>query len=550
LAREKEGRLWAVVPAGVHTVVLSGHTNRQNMVQLPMYLKPHAVSVTAPNWEIRGVAPDGSVAATLQLIRVHRVQGDRPSDPKEDGRTSANIAPFFEVTHHLELGLTWQMTTHVKRLTPLGSAAVLNIPLPRGASVTTPGIKTDQGKALVHMAPDRRRRSFTATMPIAAKIELTAPRAVPWVETWRLDAATIWHCDIQGIAPVQHQNKAGNWQPLWRPWPGESIAIAVTRPPVIAGQTKTIDRVDLKITPGRRFNTGELILKMRASQGGQHTLSIPESANLQKVKINGKPLAVRQEGQLVTVPIQPGGQTIAIQWHQAIPFSSNFNSPPVNVGQPAVNAKVTLRMPDNRWILLTWGPRWGPAVLFWSYLVVIVLVALVLGRIPLTRLKWWQWLLLALGLTQVPVAAALVVVVWLIALGIRRRIAMPGHWLLFNGYQLGLALLTLAAFVCLFLAVKSGLLGQPQMNITGNGSSHLALHWTQDQISGPMPRVRVLSQSVWLYRGLMLVWSLWLASSLIKWLKWGWSCFSTDALWKRIPRRRKGKPADAAPKAS
>ena len=158
-------------------------------------------------------------------------------------------------------------------------------------------------------------------------------------------------------------------------------------------------------------------------------------------------------------------------------------------------------------------------------------------------------LLLALGLTQIPTAAALVVVAWLIILGIRQQLPMPKHWLPFDGFQIGLVVLTLAAFFCLFTAVKSGLLGQPQMNITGNGSTHLAMHWTQDHIAGSLPRASVLSLSVWVYRGLMLVWSLWLAVSLIKWLKWGWSCFTTEALWKKIILRSRRKPANATHEA-
>jgi hypothetical protein len=35
------------------------------------------------------------------------------------------------------------------------------------------------------------------------------------------------------------------------------------------------------------------------------------------------------------------------------------------------------------------------------------------------------------------------------------------------------------------------------------------------------------------YRILMLLWSLWLAVSLLNWLKWGWTCFSGDGLWKK-----------------
>lgn len=31
---------------------------------------------------------------------------------------------------------------------------------------------------------------------------------------------------------------------------------------------------------------------------------------------------------------------------------------------------------------------------------------------------------------------------------------------------------------------------------------------------------------MWLYRGLMLAWALWLALAVLRWLGWAWSCFS------------------------
>jgi len=34
------------------------------------------------------------------------------------------------------------------------------------------------------------------------------------------------------------------------------------------------------------------------------------------------------------------------------------------------------------------------------------------------------------------------------------------------------------------------------------------------------------------YRVAMLLWALWLASALLKWLSWGWTCFSEGGLWR------------------
>jgi hypothetical protein len=39
----------------------------------------------------------------------------------------------------------------------------------------------------------------------------------------------------------------------------------------------------------------------------------------------------------------------------------------------------------------------------------------------------------------------------------------------------------------------------------------------------------------------MLAWSLWLAFSLVSWLRWGWGCFIRQQLWKTVRWRFKIK---------
>jgi hypothetical protein len=44
----------------------------------------------------------------------------------------------------------------------------------------------------------------------------------------------------------------------------------------------------------------------------------------------------------------------------------------------------------------------------------------------------------------------------------------------------------------------------------------------------------VLSVPIGVYRFLMLAWALWLAIALLKWLPWGWECFSSGGIWKPV----------------
>lgn len=545
LARDGSGGLWAVVPAGLHTVVMLGTVSRERIIQIPLPLKPHLASSVARGWTVEGILPNGTTGSSIQLTRTQ----DKPLNTISN-RDNGVLQPFLHVQRVLHLGLTWQVTTAIERVTPIGTPIVVSVPLMASESVTTAGLHVDRNHVLINMSAEQRRFTYTSSLKLSPSIQLTAPRAVPWTESWILDASPIWHCDLAGIAVIHHQDRGGQWQPQWQPWPGETVTIKVHRPKAMAGQVLTIQRAGLMLDPGRRFSRGELALTINSSRGGQQTVELPSNANLQEVAVNGKSLPVRQDGQWVTVPLQPGMQTINIKWHALTPFRALLKAPVINVGQSAANAKVTIKMPQKRWILMVGGPQWGPAVLIWSYLAVIILAALGLGRLSLTPLKTWHWALLGLGLTQVPVATALIIVGWLLALGLREKQTMPNHWLGFNALQVGLIILTLMALVALFAAVKAGLIGQPDMQIDGNNSSSWTLHWDQDRIGEFLPRPWVLSLPIWWYRGLMLVWSLWLAYALLGWLKWGWRCYVTNGTWKKKPPRKKktARPVPQQPK--
>jgi len=103
-----------------------------------------------------------------------------------------------------------------------------------------------------------------------------------------------------------------------------------------------------------------------------------------------------------------------------------------------------------------------------------------------------------------------------------------------------LVVLTILALTGLFSAIRRGLLGLPEMQISGNGSSASLLRWYHDRTGESLPRTWALSVPLMAYRGAMLAWALWIASSLIRWLRWGWDCFSESGLWRsrraQVPR--------------
>ena len=535
LRRGPGGELWLPLPPGSHAVVVAGALPPRATVEIPLPLRPLRLELVAPprGWTVVGLPPDGRAPAALQLAR--------DAAPSEAAQAAGErleptpIPPFVAVTRTLALGLDWQVETTVSRIAPADGAIVLEVPLLPGEAVTTAGVQVREGRALATLAPGTPQTGWTSILPARDALALEAPRDAGWTEVWRVDASPIWHVAAEGIPPVDVPSEGRRFRE-WRPWPGERVALAFERPAGTGGATLTIDRSTLALRPGVRSTDATLALSLRSSQGGQHFVTLPEAAELTRLAIDGAVQPLRQEGRRVPIPLAPGSREVELAWREPNGIGAWLRGPEVDLGLPSVNAHVQIEVPPSRWVLLVGGPRLGPSVLFWPMLLVVAGLAVALGRVRWTPLRAHHWLGLGVGLTQAPLPAAALVVVWLLALGWRGRLAEPeraGSALAFNTLQTLLAALTLAALAALVLAIQMGLLGTPEMQIAGNGSEYGVLRWYQDRSATTLPRPWLLSVSLWLYRGAMLAWSLWVAQALLGWLRWGFAQWSRGGIWRR-----------------
>jgi hypothetical protein len=542
LNRDGHGVLWVLLQPGVHELSLSGALPQRSTVQIPLALRPARVTVSAHGWTVDGIGENGVPAAQLQLTRKQVAGGG------ETGAAAlkpAELPPFVLVQRTLHLGLDWSVDTRVIRRSPTGTAALLRVPLLPGESVTTEGLQVVDGKVLVNLAAGARQTGWHSVLK-QGDIHLQAAQQTDWVERWLLDVSTIWHVTADGIPVVHHTDAAHQWLPEWRPWPGEAVNLEVTRPTAVPGSTLTIESARLRLSPGLRASDAWLTLELEASQGGQHSLRLPDHARLETVTIDGESQPIRQQGREVTLPIEPGRHHVILKWRSSAAIRTLLRTPAVDLGLPASNLSLSLSLGADRWILLLGGPAMGPAILWWGVLVVVVIAALILHRLPFTPLRHYQWLLLGLGLTQSPLYVPLIVVGWLLALGLRGSQPMPHRWDRFNALQVLLVAWTLVALVLLFGAIQHGLLGRPDMYVMGNQSSATTLNWYQDRSAGPLPQAWVMSAPLLAYRLTMLAWALWLAFALLRWLRWGWHNFATDGLWRK---REKASPEKAPAKA-
>jgi hypothetical protein len=535
LYRDNNG-LWINLPEGGHQVILRGVPPLLGSFTLPFILKANQVSVEHSDWEVSGLQENGQVENQLQFTRVAKVI-------ETTGTTTAqlsniNLPPFVRIERQLQLGLDWRVVTQMMRVSPADAGIILSVPLLAGESVTTPGIIVKNGFVEVNMAAQQTEMQWESTLEKSDALSLVAPQTGQWVEVWQANISPIWHVETSGIA-MMHLQSENQWLPEWHPWPGEKLNLQITRPQSVEGQTLTIDNSDVQITPGIRSQDTTLKFTLRSSQGTQHTLMLPEKAVLQSVLIDGQTLPIRQENRKLTLPINPGKQDIQVNWQEAIAMQTVMTTPQIDLGRDSVNSNLHVTLGENRWLLFAFGPKLGPAVLFWGVLIVLSILSFGLGKIQMTPLKSRHWFLLLIGLSQIPLELAGIVIVWLMLLGWRFRqpVAQLRY---FNALQSLIAVLTLVSLGVMLFAVGQGLLGaSPDMQITGNQSSAYLLNWYQDRSLSTLPTATLISVPLIVYRLLMFVWSFWLAMALLSWLQWGWQCFSHEGLWHKKVAKEK-----------
>ena len=543
------GHLWLHVVEGSHQVDLRGPLPGRLTVQLPLPLKPHFVEARAEGWTIDGLHENGVADNQLQFTRTN-LDGGNPAESSGETFDPVLLPSFLEVQRTLYLGLNWQVETRVERLTSGGSAVVAAIPLLTGESVTS-DIPVENGRVLINLGANQTFFSWTSTLEKQDQLFLKAADTLDWAEVWKVNVGPMWHADIEGIPVIHHRDPNGNWLPEWRPWPGEEVVLRLTRPEGVGGQTHTIENSRMVVKPGQRIINTELELDIRSSRGSRQVVILPEQAELQSVDIDGISQPLGDGGGRVTLPLTPGRQKIRLTWWENKDLGILWRTPKVDLGISSVDAFLTAHMPQDRWLLLCGGPHVGPAVMFWSVVLVVVLMSVGLGRISITPLWFRHWLLLGLGLTQMSLLAALPVVAWFLLLGYRKRRGEQLSDGAFNGLQILLIVLTMAALTALLAGLERGLLGYPDMQVAGNGSGNYILNWYQDISGKLLPRAWVLSVPIIVYRLLILGWALWLAFALLNWLRWAWECFSTGGLWrplnlsKRVRDRAAGARGDA-----
>lgn len=524
LVQSANQTLLVSLPKGRHTLALTANLQGRDALNLEFPVSLHNLTANTNGWEVSGGPTAEQQSQSLQLQRVER---DQASD-KSDHLRPEPIAPFVMVRRELTIDMDWSVTTTVSRVAPAFGAINVEIPLLDGEAPLTTQANA-AGKVAVHFETNQDEFEWTSSLKQITPLQLQAAKNVPWVEIWSLNVGTLWHTEAKGIAPIQMEKY--ETLPIWQPWPGETLSVDVNRPQATKGNFITIDNAQLDYEPSNRNSQSKLELLIRSNQGGQYGFTLPAEATLASVTIDGNPQIIAVTDRKLKLPLHPGAQTVAIAWKKVESIGVFTKSPAFILEQGSSNQNIRINLPENRWPLFVGGPMVGPSILIWGMLMVVVIIAVALGRSSLTPLKAHEWVLLSLGICTLSFFTFVLVAVWILVLQQRGKLRTITTTRKFKFLQFGLFTLSIAALSTLISTIPQGLLGSPDMHITGNDSYSGWFNWYQDYSATDFPTAWIISLPLWCYKVAILMWSLWLAASLIKWIRWGWQQLSVHGLW-------------------
>lgn len=546
-----QGQDWIAIERGVHQVSLDyvlsvpGDIEADVSASMNFPLPPRRVIFSGKDWGTEGIDEERLINETLRFTRIVRAGSNQTEGVETAAQQLQQFPPFVRVVREFTLDLDWSIDTQVLRIAPERGGFTLPIPLVSGEHVLTPGFRVQSGEALVSLGSEERQTGWYSRLDKTQTLKLTAPALTGRAEVWRIRASAFWRIDWQGVPVNLPRGSVGDDQVFeFYPLPGETLILTLTQPEAIKGESRAIDQASLRTEVGLRATRYLMRFQLRASQGGEHVIELPKfdattgAIEVLNVQRDNQTLNLRPQDGKLTLPVSPGIQTFSIEMRRSAEIGSWLSNPEFNLGLGSANIDLELVLPAQRWLLVALGPQVGPAILYWGELVVAIAIAFLLGRSRMTRLRIHHWLLLALGFSTFSWMALAVVVFWLIAIDWREKNDFAGYGAKrFDLMQIGLVLLTLIALGCLISVIPGSLMGSPDMHVVGQGSYSGTLHWFADHSDGSFPQILAFTVPIWIYRALMLVWSLWLAVAIIRWLRQAFFAWTAKGYWRKFFNR-------------
>lgn len=526
-----EGKDFVALPPGIHTLRMTASLPGSPF-RLDFPLNPDTLRLHAPGWRVEGLGHEGRIREML----LFRPEGEKKPEILAE---EPEVLPFVRVHRSIRRDREWEVRTTLTRSYPGTRPGRIRIPVLAGETILREGLTVRDGHVELAIPAYGQRFTWTSRLPEQDSLQLRMAETLDFTEFWEIQGGTDRHLQFSGTTAPPRATGEGL---LWHPLPGEVLNLSFAVMPPAPGSLLTGEKLSLKLEAGKERRRLHLEATIRSGKALHHPMQGPEKGILQEIRINGREHPLPREGEALLLDLRPGSHTLEMRWElpaeKPLFFLPRFiRMPALDLGMPTVNILQEIQLDKKQWLLWTYGPLLGPGVRIWGWIVLVLtgclLLALKGNRSPLrTR----DWLLLGLGLVPLsPLAILLMVAGFFIVQWRSTRVQPMGS--LHNLWQCGFGLLLFTMALILLAAVRNGLLGVPDMQIAGNGSTSQLLRWTADRSRGIPPGTGVLLLPLFIWRLLMFAWALWLAARILSWAPWAWKALTTGPAWQGKPKK-------------
>ena len=527
---------WIALSKGQSDLVINATLKDKSELTIRFPERPKIFNYQTEGWDISGVNLQNLVSDSVQLTRIAKPKAITESGDKNTIAATAeeqSIEDLYLVVRRFSFASQWRLSTEVIRQAPLKGVLTAKIPL---LSFEKPLQMTENVKdGLMHlvMPSNSSRISWESSISGDADFELTALSESSVSESWEILVYPNWNIKIDGIPAVAPQNLSDDefWVYQYFPRGGEKLSFSISKPPSVQGASVAITKVHQTHQLSKRKTATELLIDYRATRAEPLLIQIGD-AELKNIMHDDVQVNLGKVDGMVSIGLKPGEHQLRLSLESQLPIEFKVDVNQVKLNQEFTNSSIRIDLPQNRWLIAASGPGYGPAVLYWGELIFFMLLAIGLSRLAFSPLRYWQWLVLGLGMSTFSWPALALVIAWILGSQWKREnkstqqsFPIASSWItLFT---------TIIAVLTLVTAVPFGLLQSPDMGVVGNGSYGNSLLWFLDQGDGELGSVTVYTLPLWVYKALMLLWSTWLSFSLIRWIGWTWNDLANAQFFKK-----------------
>ena len=496
---EHDGVAHVLVNAGVHTVELI-FALRSGNGALNWPQKPQAVMVEGSGWS--GVSNSILVADSLGW-----------SSGETTEFKGNQLPPFVRVKRVLKMNAQWEVHTTVERVAPMVGSFEVRVPLLPNEQPQT-SLQVDNSAVVATFGHTNTEVSWNSTLPIASEMTWT-PISSQWGEEWwNVEADERWAVVAKGLP----SSASNSWH--FYPVGAEHMHLSVQQPKGRTGAVARIKNLSMEWNVTQRGRQAILHFTSEANNGGEVILHIPQQWRLSD-NATGMTL---QSGNTLSFTVQPGDQEWSVSFVTDEGAALRSISPKFIFSIPVHNATIAPKFGDerrpNRWIVGLGGDGVRPVSMDIVYIALAAFIGALVGLLPYSPLRPHQWSLLAVGLIHGHLLG-LLIVTGLVFLA-------PHLWGRNTTWKVITGVVGGAVVVWLFFAILSSLGTPPEMKLKSIG---FGLMWYNDFTAAGQPLSEAIVYSVPLgfYRGIMLVWSLWVVVFVLKTLKQIWETARTES---------------------